>query len=175
MNSKLFLDICTAFKDAAPAFITAGVKPVAFIDRFRGQPLNPEQFEYYELPAMFLQSKIDWVRTGRNYNATLKLSVHLVTEPTWDMSSIASNQEEGLKYYRYVEQVRNVFDNLQTAQTGTFFRDTDENVDAGVVFYDILGYEVPYYEASTINPVYEEDEDPDMDVDITDRDIVTGL
>ena len=43
----------------------AGLQPVGTIDLYRGQPLNPEGFEYYEIPALFIDYSIAWERQGR--------------------------------------------------------------------------------------------------------------
>ena len=145
MDKDFFKDIKAAFDNNAALFTDEGMKPIAFIDRFRGQPLNPERFEYYPLPAIFIQRKIKWKREGNLYNGTALLSFHIVTEPTWDMSSIAPNQDDVLNYFTFLDKVREVLDNFDTPYTSTMVRTEDDDVDAEVVFYDVLTYECEYY------------------------------
>lgn len=169
MDKQFFIDIDQAFKNAAPDFTAAGVKPIAFIDRFRGQPLNPEHFEYYELPAIFIQRTIKWEREGREYNANMELKFHLVTEPTWDMANISPNRDSGLQYYTFLDQVRNVLDNFKVLYMSSLFRDEDVDMDSGVVFYDILGYKCLYYGDSSLKPEYESDYSDTTNLNITAR------
>lgn len=169
MDKRFFQDIAQAFKDAEPAFIAAGVKPIAMIDRYRGQPMNPEQFEYYPLPAIFIQRGTKWERVGRHYNAKMKLQFHIVSDPTWDTSSIATNRDEGLQYFSFLDQVRYVIDNFKSIYTGTMFRDEDDDVDSGVVFYDVLSYQCDYYGNSDLKPQYESNYDADTMAIITSR------
>lgn len=171
MDKRLFQDIDQAFKDAAEIFEAAGVKPIAFIDRFRGQPLSPEKFEYYDLPALFIQRNIKWERVGRHYNAKAQLRFHLVADPTWDTSSISTNRDEALEYFTLLDQVRNVLDNFKTEYTSTLFRDEDDEMDADVVFYDVLGYVCDYYGNSDLKPGYESNYDTDTVATITGRQI----
>jgi len=156
MDKDLIKALYEAFEDEKQSFIDAGVKPIATIDRYRGQPLNPEQFEYYELPALFFQRPVSWEREGNVYNGLILFTFHLVTDPTWEASNIATNKDAGLKYYTLVDKVREVLDNFKTAFTGTMFRTQDSEIDTGVVMYDTLGYQCEYYGTTKIKPVYDE-------------------
>lgn len=155
MDKQLFLDLYEAFENAAPAFNVAGVKPVKFLDRYRGQPLNPEQFEYYDLPAIFIDRSVVWSREGQVYNGTLQLRFHCVTDPTWDTSNIATNKEAALEYFNWLDKVREVLDNFRACYCSSLFRTTDEAIDTGVVLYEVLGYQCEYYGSTKINPTYE--------------------
>lgn len=146
MTDTLMLELYQAFADAAPAFVAAGVPTVEVIDRYRGQPLNPEQFEYFPLPAIFISTSMTWQKIGNLYNGLLNWELHIVNEPTWEMSSIATNKEEGLQYYRYVNEVRKVMDNFESERISKPLRSTDREIDTGVIIYQVLGYTSTYYE-----------------------------
>lgn len=167
MDKDFFKDIKAAFEDSAALFTDAGMKPIAFIDRFRGQPLNPEAFEYYPLPAIFIQRKIKWKREGRLYNGTVLLSFHIVTDPTWDMSNISAHQDDGLNYFTFLDKVREVLDNFKTPYTSTMDRSEDDDVDAEVVFYDVLTYQCEYYANTNLKPETESTYNPDMVATLT--------
>lgn len=141
---KEFLEkLYQAFTEAAPDFEDAGHKPIAFIDRYRGQPLEVEQHEYYELPALFISRQMAW---EDNANGVASLEFHLITEPTWDTNNIAPAYMDGLKYYDFVDQVRQVLDGFQTQFNSALKRSIDRTVDTGVVIYEILGYNCMFYE-----------------------------
>ena len=155
MDAQFFLDLHQAFEDQASIFTAAGVQPVAIIDRFRGQPQNPEQFEIFPLPAIFVQRSAAWTREGKTYKADWSLIFHTVYDATWETSSISTNKEEGLKYYTWLDKVREVLDNFSTAFTGTLFRTEDETIETGVVNYEALGYSCQYYGSTAIGTQYE--------------------
>jgi hypothetical protein len=157
MDKQLFLDLYQAFDDNKQEFINAGVPPIAFIDRFRGQPLNPEQFEYYALPAIFIERNITWAREGQVYNGTLNLGFHLVIEPTWDQSNIATNKDAGMKYFTLLDKVREVLDNFRAGYVSALFRTQDDTIDAGVILYERLGYQCIYYGDTKIEPAYNDE------------------
>ncbi|OSZ79288.1 hypothetical protein CAP35_13830 [Chitinophagaceae bacterium IBVUCB1] len=162
MTKQFFLDIKQAFIDAEADMLAAGMPTIKYIDRFRGQPLNPEQYEYYPLPAIFIQSKIVWTLEGRVYNASVDFTFHIVTDPTWDTSSVAANQSTGLNYYTFLDKVREVLDNLRVEYMSTLFRTEDDTIDADVVFYDTLGYRAAYYAENMMLPKTESVYNPNM-------------
>lgn len=156
MDKDFLINLYQAFEDAKADFEAKGVKPVAVIDRFRGQPLNPEQFEYYDLPALFIEYTIQWERVAQVYNGVVAFGFHLVTEPTWDVSNISTNKEEGMKYYTLVDCVREVLDNFRKPYISVLQRTRDEVMDAGVIFYQRLGYEAKYYPTTRVDPSFGE-------------------
>lgn len=172
MDKDLYKDLYQAFEDAKADFITAGVPPIAIIDRFRGQPLNPEQYEYYPLPAIFIERSTEWLREGNVYNGITQLGFHLVTEPTWDTSSISTNKDAGLEYFDLVDQVRIVLDGFRKSYISSFFRTKDDPIDTGVVMYERLGYQCIYYANTPLKPNYA-DSNYGNDVQILGRKVKT--
>lgn len=155
MDKQLFLDLYTAFENAKQEFTDAGLKPVMFLDRYRGQPLNPEQFEYYDLPAIFIERSVAWAREGQTYNGTLQLRFHCVTDPTWDVSNISTGKAAGLEYFNWLDKVRETLDNLRVEYCSSLFRTSDEAIDTGGVMYEVLGYQCEYYDTTRIDPDYD--------------------
>lgn len=140
----LFLKIYEAFEASKTVFEQAGLKPIAHIDKYRGQPLNPAQFEYYDLPALFIDWRITWEKVGKAYDGTVSLDCHLVTDATWDTNNLSTNKEEGLKNVVYHALVRSILDDLESEHTGKLKRIDENPVDTGVVNYQLLRYECPY-------------------------------
>lgn len=151
---KLFLKIYEEFTSKASVFTELGLDPIKTIDMFRGQPLNPEQFEYFELPALFIDWRIVWTKAGKTYNGEAGLDFHLVTDATWDTSNISTNRVEGLRKVIYHTLVRAVLDNLDSENTGKLQRADETPVDTGVVNYHLLKYTCTYYDPYTIGPDY---------------------
>lgn len=156
MDKYVLKAIYQAFEDRKQEFIDAGLPPVALVARYRGQPQNPAQFEYFPCPALFVEVRIDWQRDGRTYTGTELINFHLVTKPTWDDSSLATNMDEGLKYYDLLALVRDVLDNFSHERTGTMMRTQDHNIEDEVVGYDVLGYKCLYYDQYGKGPDYGE-------------------
>lgn len=154
MDKQLNAALRQAFKDAEQEFIDAGVHPVATIEKFRGQPQNPEAFEYYELPAIFVQRSVVWTREGKVYNGQVQWTFHVETDP----STTATGYED------FLDKVREVLDNFRTAFSSTMIRTADHELDAAVVSYDTLGYESTYYGSTRIDPVYQEETPQTMDL-----------
>lgn len=142
--THLFLKICQAFEAKKQLFINAGLEPVTHIDRYRGQPLNPEQFEYYPLPAIFIDWRISWVKSGKNYDGDLSLDFHVITHAASDASNIATSSFEGLKNITYHALIRAILDNLESQNTGKLLREGENPVEAGAVNYQMMRYRCNY-------------------------------
>jgi hypothetical protein len=142
--TDLILKIYQVFEDNKAYFEALGLQPVKHVDVFRGQPLNPEQFEYYEIPALFIGRKITWTKNGRSYIGNPVLEFHMVTDETWDTSNISTSHVEGLKQTMYYELVQYLLDDLESKTTGKLIRIDNEPVDTGVVTYELLRYQCSY-------------------------------
>ncbi|WP_367867882.1 hypothetical protein [Pedobacter sp. WC2423] len=142
--TELFLKIYQAFDDNKALFLELGLEPVKHVDKYRGQPLNPAQFEYYDIPAIFIGRKTEWTKVGKSYKGKTMLEFHVVTDATWDTSNISTNKEEGLKNVMYHQLVHYVLDDLETENTGKLQRLDDEPIDTGVVNYEVMKYECAY-------------------------------
>lgn len=146
---ELIEKIRTVLQDKEGLFTEIGLTPIKHIDRFRGQPLNPEQFEYYELPALFYGWNKKWEKKGGYYTGEVELTLHLVTLPTWETSNVSTNYEEGLRSILYEMVVHAILDGLESESTGKMIRTEDNEIDTGVVNYMTIGYKLPYYDSAT--------------------------
>ena len=133
-----------AFADAAADFTATGLPPIAHIDKFRGQPLNPELFEGFGLPAIFYSLKCRWNKIGKSYQGEMTCEFHVVQDATWETSNISTNQDVGLNQIRFLGIVRSVLDNVTSENTGKLTRGEDTPVDSGVTIYDLLNYTGSY-------------------------------
>jgi hypothetical protein len=142
-----------AFAAKEEKFTEAGYPPVRHIDKMRGQPLNPEQFEGFELPAVFFGMRCEWEQQGKLYNGNMTIDFHVVQDATWEISSIATNNQEGLKQINFLQLVRYVLDNLSSPVTSKLKRFAENPVDSGVTIYDMLTYTCTYSDRTIIGTV----------------------
>ena len=134
------------FADNQAAFTDAGLPFVKTIDKFRNQPLNPEAFEYFELPAIFVNRSIQWVKEGKYYTGLMTVEFHVVQDATWPTESFSSTIDDGLKQYIFLNIVRALLDDFESENTSKLQRSTETPVDADVSIYDVISYTCNYYE-----------------------------
>ena len=139
---QLILKVQQAFDDAAGTFTEYGLPTVAHIDKYRGQIMNPELFETYNLPAIFYQIRITWEKRGKLYSGVGTIDFHVQQDATWEVSSISTNQAEGLKQIDFLALVRAVLDDLSSEVTGKLQRSTETSVETDITPYDVLSYTI---------------------------------
>lgn len=161
---KLFLKIYQVFDENQSLFTEAGLEPIRHIDKYRGQTQNPEQFELYDIPAMFIDYRISWQRDGRVYNGILELDFHIVTDATWPTSNLSTNKNEGLKAIQYIQLARELLDNLSSENTGKMLRLSEQPMDADVVSYHVLRYTCNYYDTTITGKKYASTTPEDVDL-----------
>ncbi len=162
---QLFLNIYNAFKNAEGDFKAAGLKPIATIDRYRGQPLEPEAFEYFELPAVFIGRQTNWTEQTDVWQGTLNLSFHIVTDYPGETGSQYTNHEQALKYQDLITEIRKVLDGFSSGQTSRLSRSTDTEVDTGVIVYEILGYACTFFDDAAVQDCkYIDTEDNELEM-----------
>ena len=162
----LFKNLYEAFETKKQTFLDAALKPIATIDRYRGQPLDPTAFEYFELPAIFIGHSTAWTEeVGGTWTGTQTLEFHVVLETMGETGSQYTNHEEGLKYFDYISAIRKVLDPFRTSYTSKMKRSTDNEVDTGVVIYEILRYTLDYDDVDAAEEDrYTESENDDLDL-----------
>lgn len=143
---ELILKLYDTFEGAEDLFTAAGLVPVRCMDLYRGQPQAPEQFEYYDLPALFFDFSISWSLEGKYYNGLLTLDVHVVTDATWDTGNISTNKLEGLKKTTFIEMVRRLLDGVSTNESSKLKRVAERPMEAAVTNYHVLTYNCNYYD-----------------------------
>lgn len=143
---KLIKRVYELFDDNNQQLIDAGLQPIRTIDRYRGQTLSPEQFEYYPIPALFIGWRIKWSRQGKKYVGNANLDFHLVTEEPWGTDNKSTNHDEALKSAFLHKAVQKILDDVESEDTGKLERGEDVPVDTGVICYTILGYNCTVYD-----------------------------
>lgn len=132
-------------------FIDKGFEPICTIDKFRGQTTNPEQFEYFPTPALFISSKTTWSLQGKTYEGKINIDFHLVQEQPSDTSNFSTNFAEGLKQLHYFNLVQQFLDGLETTETSKLIRTANTDIDTGAFCYSLLSYTCTTYSGNTNN------------------------
>lgn len=131
---NLYLKICQRIKEREDLFITHNLPSVNYIDLYRGQPLAPERFELYSLPALFLEYSTDWK------TKLLTLSVHVVTDQTHSTASISPNKLSGLQIFTLYKVVKQLLNGLSSETTGKLELLIERPAEADVVNYQIIDF-----------------------------------
>lgn len=131
---NIYLKICDRIEERKDLFTKYNLPPVKYIDLYRGQPLAPERFELYDIPALFLEYSIDW-KTKK-----LNLSVHVVTDQTHSTSSISLNKLSGLQIFTLYKVVKQLLNGLSSETTGKLELAGERPTEADVVNYQIIDY-----------------------------------
>lgn len=133
-------------------FVDRQLEPVAFIDIYRSQPLEPELYEYFPLPALF----VDFTMQGQGYNKPrlVNMTLHIVTDAMPDASNISAQRLDGVKRFLYNLTMQELLDNARLGNTGHLRFVSESLIDAPVANYHAQAYEFECYltEAIGENP-----------------------
>jgi hypothetical protein len=150
----LLKSIIQACRAADETFIAQGLPPVVHIDFFRGQPGQPELFEIFELPALFIDYRLVNARKGREVKANATITVHVLLERTGPTSSNAPGLEQGLRCLQTLKLIRQTLIGITSAETTALVWESEEPADIDVVSYHILSYSCSYSEGSVTGKKY---------------------
>lgn len=145
---KFIKRVYQIFQDNNQQFVDLGLEPVRTLDKYRGQTTNPEAFEFFETPAIFIATSIDWRKEGKIYRGTADIDFHIVQEAPWATGNIYTGFEEALKKSYYHLMCHAILDDLESESTGKLLRINDRDIDTGVVAYNVLKYQCEYYGAN---------------------------
>jgi hypothetical protein len=131
-----------------------GLQPVRTVDLYRGQTVEPEKFEYFPTPAVFIQKYIRWSKEGKRYIGKTLLDFHFVSELHDQTANFFTDHEAAIAATNQAKIIHAILDDLQSEETSKLVREEDKDVDTGVVQYTIYSYSCQLYEsASNTNTV----------------------
>lgn len=114
-----------------------------FIDIYRGQPLEPELYEYFSLPAIFVDHDLQGQGKGKPRLVTMTL--HIVTDEMPDASNISLQQDTGLKRFLYHYIIQELLEGYRLGNTSALKFITENTVDVPVVNYHNQVYQFEAY------------------------------
>ncbi len=70
-----------------------------FVDVYRSQPYEPQLYEYFSLPAIF----VDYTMQGQGINQKrlVTLTLHIIVDELPDASNISEQKYDGLNWFQY--------------------------------------------------------------------------
>jgi len=137
---NLYLKIIDKFNANKSLFIKHAAPIVQHIDLYRGQPLAPDRFELFGLPALFIEYNIDWER------GKVTISAHVVTDSTQSTSSISPNRLTGLQIFKLYKVVKHLLKGLSSETTGKLKLTSEHPIESDVVNYQVFDFEASIIE-----------------------------
>ncbi len=137
------LNLYTLLANNSAEFTGVGLDPIAFIDIYRQQPLQPELFEYFPLPAIF----VDYTMRGNGINQarSVTMTLHIVTDELPDASNISEQKTDGVKRFMYNLIIQKILEGKKLGATTKLKFSTEDVVDIPVANYHPQSYEFDAY------------------------------
>lgn len=148
-----FLELYTLIEAQKIKFTDYNLENNFFIDVYRSQPLEPELYEYFSLPAIF----VDYTMKGQGINKPrlITLNLHIVTDEMPDASNISDQKESGLNRFTYLLLLQEILEGSKLGNTTPLKFVSEDIVDAPVINYHTQTYEFETHLANII-PQYPE-------------------
>jgi hypothetical protein len=137
------LDLYKVIENNKDKFVKHNLNSDFFIDVYRSQPMEPELYEYFSLPAIF----VDYQMTGQGKGKPrlINITLHIITDEMPDASNISLNRDTGLKRFLYHTLIQKILEGYSLAK-GTPLKFISENIiDAPVINYHTQTYEFETY------------------------------
>ena len=129
-------------------FTAAGLNGKFFIDVYRSQPLDPESYEYFPLPAIFVDYSM--LGQGKNKPRKITLTLHIVTDEMSDASNISPQKSEGLNRFLYNLLLQQIIEGAKLGATTPLSFIDEHAIDESVTNYHAQTYELEAYLHDTI-------------------------
>lgn len=128
-------------QQAKEAYRAKGIPSMKYIDLYRGQYFNPENYELLKLPGLLFEFTIAYSNTEGIANITL----HLLYEQKRDTSNISQSKEKALKFFDFVSVTHTLLEELESPNTGKLELIGEEILkDDAVVSVYLLTYRALY-------------------------------
>ena len=139
------------FESNSSKFTDAGLLPISFIDVYRSQPLEPELYEYFPLPALF----VDYTMQGKGLNQprVITMTLHIVTDELPDASNISEQKTAGLNRFMYLLLIQQILEGSKLGNTKALKFLTESIVDIPVANYHTQSYEFEAFTAEMIGDI----------------------
>jgi hypothetical protein len=123
----IYRALLARFTASAPLFTDNNLKPIAHLDRFKGQYLNPELHQAYPVPAIFFKFNIVWEDKGSNtQRGNGILEVHVELENYHESYLSSQDLDEALVDYQYLAIIHSILQGFQDESFGPLSRMTTE-------------------------------------------------
>lgn len=137
------LKLYELFADNEINFTGIGLEAGFFIDVYRSQPTEPELYEYFSLPAIFVDYKMQG--QGKNQPRLITMTLHIVTDEMPDASNISEQQQDGFKRFLYNMTIQELLEGCKLGKSTQLKFVTEDIIDAPVINYHTQVYEFESY------------------------------
>ena len=147
------LQLHNKIEDNRNLFSDAGLAPIAFIDIFRSQPYQPELYEYFPLPALF----VDYSMRGKGISQSriVTMTLHILTDEMPDASNISEQKQEGLRRFMYNLIIQQLLEGSKLGATTKLKLISEDVIDAPVINYHTQTYEFEAHIADMMGNINE--------------------
>lgn len=159
-----FLNLYAIIEAEKQKFEDYGLNANFFIDIYRGQPEDPEQHEYYSLPALF----IDYTITGQGKDKPrlIQITLHLEIDEENNMSNVSPDKESGMNRFVYCAVLQEILEGKKLVGNSALRFVSEVPIDNQVADYHSLIFEFESFAKDLIsNPVFETGEFDKPNVD----------
>lgn len=152
IKSTIFTKIQQSFTDNITLFNNYKLEPIRSFDIDYGQIRNPELFEVYPTPSVFIKTMLKR-QDKQHFIATVQILLAIDMPHYTDQSELLLQNTVPLNHYRYQKVIRQC---VESTNMGLLFI-SDEEIDTeNVLFFAIQTYEAYYTESKEDNYVYTE-------------------
>lgn len=137
------LNLYQRFEESKALFEQHGLSSDWFIDVYRSQPLEPELYEYFPMPAMFVDYQL--TGQGKNKPRLVTMTLHTVTDEMPDASNISMQRDTGLKRFLYHVLIQKILEGKPLGRSTGLKFISEGIIDAPVVNYHTQIYEFEAY------------------------------
>lgn len=159
-----FLNLYAIVEAEKQKFEDHGLNGNFFMDIYRGQPEDPEQHEFFSLPAIF----IDYTTTGQGKDKPrlVQITLHLLIDEENDMSNFAPNNIAGMNRFVYCALLQEILEGKKLVSNSALRFISEVPIDNPVADYHSLIFEFESFAKDLIsNPVFESGEFNNPNVD----------
>jgi hypothetical protein len=114
-----------------------------FIDVFRSQPYEPELYEYFSLPAIFVDYTMQG--QGKNKPRLVTLTLHVITDEMPDASNISEQKDIGMNRFLYHILLQEILEGCKLGRTKPLEFTSENIIDAPVINYHTQTYQLESY------------------------------
>lgn len=145
------LELYHHFESNSIKFTEKGILPISFLDVYRSQPLDPELYEYFSLPAIF----VDYTMQGKGINQPriITITIHVVTDDMPDTSNISEQKSAGINRFMYNLLIQQILEGCKLGHTTALKFITEESIDIPVANYHTQSYEFEAFPADMMGDI----------------------
>ncbi|QSW90716.1 hypothetical protein J0383_07870 [Flavobacterium endoglycinae] len=149
-----FINLYSVIDAEKQRFEDQGLDGNFYMDKYRGQPADPEQFEYFTLPAIF----VDYTITGQGKDKPrlIQITLHLLVDEENDMSNVAPNYIAGMNSFVYCGVLQEILEGRKLVGNSVLKFVSEVPIDNPVADYHSMIFEFESYAKDLIaNPVFQ--------------------